>query len=105
MHSPIIAVTYAFLCISVKKELISKPAADSIKESGGKSNPEKYNRIIARGIVIIAEMCRLLKRESRDTWAEVWGTALTKLMDMAIQNVGDSVWNPVSNRKRDDYER
>lgn len=51
------------------------------------------------------EMCRLLKRESRDTWAEAWGEALTKLMDMAIRNVGDRVWSPVRERSRDDYER
>ena len=85
--------------ITVKKELISKPAAESIRESGGKSDPEKYNSIIARGIVIIAEMCRLLKRESHETWAEVWGKALTKLMEVAIQNVGDRVYRKERERE------
>jgi len=91
--------------IAVKKELISKPAAESIRESGGKSDPAKYNTIIARAIVIIAEMCRLLKRESHETWAEVWRKALTKLMEMAMQNVGNRIWNPNKERSRDSYER
>lgn len=91
--------------ISVKKELISKPAADSIKESGGKSDSEKYNRIIARGIVIIAEMCRLLKRESFETWSEIWGSNLNRLIKVAKENVGDRVWKQNRTQSCDTYER
>ena len=74
--------------MTVKHELISKPAAESIKESGGKSDPEKYNSILVRAIAIITEMCRILSRESRETWAEAWGDALTKLMERAVERIG-----------------
>ena len=69
------------------KKLISKPAAESIKEAGGKSNPGKYNSILVRAIAIVAEMCRLLSKQGRETWAEAWGKALTKLMDMATEQL------------------
>lgn len=59
--------------IMVKKELISKPAAESIREVGGKSDPEKYNSILVRAITIVAEMFRLLSKQGRETWAEAWG--------------------------------
>jgi len=73
--------------ITVKKELITKPAAKSIKEAGGKIDSGKYNSILVRAIAIVTEMCRLLSRQGRDTWAEAWGKALTKLMDMALENM------------------
>ena len=73
--------------VTVKKELISKPAVESIKAADGKSDPEKYNSILVRAIAIVAEMCRLLSRQGRETWAEAWGKALTKLMDMAIKSI------------------
>jgi hypothetical protein len=73
--------------ITVKKELISKPAAESIREAGGKGDPGKYNSILVRAIAIVAEMCRLLSKQGRETWAEAWGKALTKLMDMATEQL------------------
>ena len=73
--------------ITVKRELISKPAAESIREAGGKSNPGKYNSILVRAIAIVAEMCRLLSKQGRETWAEAWGKAMTKLMDMATEQL------------------
>ena len=73
--------------ITVKRELISKPAAESIREAGGKSDPEKYNSILVRAIAIVAEMCRLLSKQGRETWAEAWGKALYKLMDMATEQL------------------
>ena len=73
--------------MTVKQELISRPAAESIKESGGEKEPDKYNSILSRAISIIAEMCRILARESSDTWAEAWGQALTKLMELAAERV------------------
>lgn len=78
--------------IETKKELISKPVAESIKESGGKNNPEMYNKIIAKAIMVITEMSRLLKRESRETWTEVWGGSLSKLIDVAKSNIGDRIY-------------
>lgn len=80
--------------MTVKKELISKPVAVSIKESGGNNDPAKYNSILVRAIAIIAEMCRILRRESRETWAEAWGKVLTKLMEMAVQSAGIKVTDP-----------
>ena len=73
--------------ITVKRELISKPATESIREAGGKGDPGKYNSILVRAIAIVAEMCRLLSRQGRETWAEAWGKALTKLMDMATEQL------------------
>ena len=58
--------------IAVKKELLSKPAAESIREAGGKSDPGKYNSILVRAIMIVAEMCRLLSKQGRETWADAW---------------------------------
>lgn len=74
--------------MTAKRELISKPAAESIKASGGKSDPERYNGILIRAVAIVAEMCRILRKEGRDTWAEAWGEALAKLMSLAIESLG-----------------
>ena len=73
--------------MTVKHELISKPATESIKESNGKSDPVRYNSILVRAIAVITEMCRLLSGRSRETWAEAWGNGLIKLMDMATEKV------------------
>ena len=85
--------------MTVKKELISKPAAKSIEESGGNNDPAKYNSILVRAIAIVAEMCRILRRESRDTWAEAWGETLTKLMEMAVQSAGLRIKDPVREQR------
>ena len=77
--------------MTAKRELISKPVAESIAAAGGKSDPDKYNNILARAISIIKEMCRILSREGRDTWAEAWGKAITKLMDMATERLAGRV--------------
>ena len=77
------------------KKLRSKPAAESIKEAGGKSNPGKYNSILGRAIAIGAEMCRLLSKQGRETWAEAWGQALEKLMKYAAERAGIMVMDPV----------
>lgn len=78
--------------MTAKQELISKPVAESIAAAGGKSDPDKYNSILGKAISIVKEMCRILSREGRETWAEAWGKALTKLMDMATERlVGRSV--------------
>ena len=88
-----------------KKELISKPVAESIKESEGKSNPDRYNLIIARAIAVLLEMCRLLKREERETWKEVWIDKLDRLIEISKENIGDKIWRSDRERRRDDYER
>lgn len=85
--------------MTVKQELISKPTAESVKDSGGEKNPDKYNSILARAISIITEMCKILARESSDTWAEAWGQALTKLMSLAIEGVMQR--KPVKNKEQD----
>lgn len=87
--------------ITVKKELISKPAAESIREAGGKSNPGKYNSILVRAVAIVAEMCRLLSRQGRETWAEEWGNALEKLMQYAIERVGLRISDSVKELRTD----
>ena len=69
------------------KTAAAAPAAESIRESGGKSDPEKYHSILVRAIAIVAEMCRLLSKQGRETLAEAWGKALTKLMDMATEQL------------------
>lgn len=85
--------------MAVKQELITKPVAESLKASGGKSDPDKYNSILARAIEIVAEMCRILMRKNRDTWAEAWGEALTKLMDMAVERIGLRIADPARERR------
>jgi hypothetical protein len=81
--------------MTAKHELISKPAAESLQESGGKSDPEKYNSILIRAIAVITEMCRLLSDRNRETWAEAWGKALEKLTQLAIERVGIRMHDPV----------
>ena len=81
--------------ITVKKELISKPVAESIKESGGKSDLRKYNSILVRAIAIVAEMCRLLSKQGREVWAEAWGRALEKMMQFAIERSGLRINDPI----------
>jgi len=73
--------------MTAKRELISKPVAESINASGGKSDPEKYNSILLRAVSIVIEMCRILRKEGRETWAEAWGDALRKLMRLAIESL------------------
>lgn len=74
--------------MTVKQELISKPAAKSIKESGEKSDPAKYNSILVRAIATITEMCRILSGRSKETWAKAWGEAIDKLLQLAIDRIG-----------------
>ena len=87
--------------MTVRRELISKPAAESIRSSGGRKDPEKYNGILMTAVTIITEMCRILRREGRETWAEAWGDALTKLMDLARE----SLTGRVGNIKKDTRDR
>ena len=83
------------------KKLISKPAAESIKEAGGKSNPGRYNSILGRAIAIGAEMCRLLSKQGRETWAEAWGDALMKFIDYCTERVSGSALVRYKNRQRE----
>jgi hypothetical protein len=85
--------------ITVKRELISKPAAESIKEAGGKGDPEKYNSILVRAIAIVAEMCRLLSKQGRETWAEAWGDALIKFIDYCKERASGSTLVRYKNRQ------
>ena len=91
--------------MTVKHELISKPAAESIKESAGKSDPDKYNSILARAIAIITEMCMILSSRGRETWAEAWGNALEKLMQYAIERAGIRMYDPAKVVRNDKDER
>ena len=87
--------------ITVKRELISKPAAESIKDAGGKGDPEKYNSILVRAIAIVAEMCRLLSKQGRETWAEAWGDALIKFIDYCKERASGSTLVRYKNRQRE----
>lgn len=86
--------------MTVKQELISKPAVESIKESGEKSDPVKYNSILIRAIAIITEMCRILSGRSRETWAEAWGDALTKLIELAMKSLNGRQMSTRENREK-----
>ena len=48
--------------LTVKSELITKPVAESIKNSEGKKDPDKYDGILVRAVLIITEMCRSLSK-------------------------------------------
>lgn len=87
--------------MTVKHELISKPAAESIQESGGQNDPRKYNSILARAIAVIIEMCRSLSKYGPETWAEAWGNALEKLMQYAAERVGFRIYDPVKDVRND----
>ena len=87
--------------MTVKRELIWKPAAESIRSSGGRKDPAKYKGILMTAVTIITEMCRILRREGRETWAEAWGDALTKLMDL----VRESLTGRTGNIKKDTRAR
>ena len=51
------------------------------------------------------EMCRILRNEDRETWAEAWGDALTKLMDLAIKALGDSISVNMEKTRKSDIVR
>jgi len=91
--------------LTVKSELITKPVAESIKQSDGRKDPDKYDSILVRAVLIITEMCRVLNKHGRESWAEAWGQALTKLMDMAIERVKQRVAYPEISTQRKDPER
>ena len=86
--------------MAAKRELISKPVAESIKESGGKSDPERHDRILIRAVAIVMEMCRILRKEGCETWAEAWGEALAKLISLAIESLGGRI-NTIQKEVRD----
>lgn len=73
--------------LTVKSELITKPVAESIKQSGGRKDPDKYDSILVKAVLIITEMCRSLNKYGRETWAEAWGEALVKLMNFCAERV------------------
>lgn len=41
-----------------------------------------------RTVNIVIEMCRILRKEGHETWAEAWGDAITKMMEIAVQTLG-----------------
>lgn len=88
--------------MTVKTELISKPAVDSIREEGGAKDPVKYNIILTRAVLIVREMYSLLRRDGRETWAEAWGKALSRLMEMAVERLGMRVNDPLRELKGPD---
>ena len=87
--------------LTVKSELIIKPVAESIKQSGGKKDSDKYDSIIIKAVLIITEMCRSLNKYGRETWAEAWGEALEKLVKLAVERAGIMVINPVKEHRND----
>ena len=87
--------------LTVKSELITKPVAESIKNSEGKKDPDKYDGILVRAVLIITEMCRSLSKYGPETWAEAWGEAFEKLMQYAIERVGLRVNDPVKGLRID----
>lgn len=87
--------------MTVKSELITRPVAESIKQSGGKKDPDKYDSILVRAVLIITEMCRSLSKYGRESWAEAWGDALEKLMELAVKRVGIVLIDPVKKFRKD----
>lgn len=85
--------------LTVKRELVSKPVAMSVKETAGKSNPEKYNTILSRAILIVREMCSILRKEGRETWAEAWGEALMKFMNYCTERISGKTLARIDNRQ------
>lgn len=87
--------------MTVKSELITKPVAESIKQSGGRNEPYKYDSILVRAVLIITEMCRSLSKYGRESWAEAWGDALEKLMQYAAERAGLRIYDPVKEFRND----
>lgn len=87
--------------LTVKSELITKPVAESIKQSGGKKEPDKYDSILVRAVLIIAEICRSLSKYGRETWADAWGNALEKLILYAVERTGLRINDPVKDIRND----
>ena len=80
--------------MAVKRELITRPVAETIKQSGGRKEPDKYDSILVRAVLIITEMCRSLSKYGRESWAEAWSQALEKLLQFAIERVGTRSTEP-----------
>ena len=87
--------------LAVKSELITKPVSESIKKFDGKREPDKYDSIIIKAILIITEMCRSMSKYGRESWAEAWGNTLEKLMQYAIERAGLRIYDPVKDRQND----
>jgi hypothetical protein len=73
--------------LTVKSELITNPVTESIKQSDGRKDPVKYDSILVRAVLIITEMCRSLNKYGRESWAEAWGDALMKFMDLCAERI------------------
>lgn len=67
----------------------------------GKREPDKYDSIIIKAILIITEMCRSMSKYGRESWAEAWGNTLEKLMQYAIERAGLRIYDPVKDRQND----
>lgn len=49
-----------------------------------------------------SEMCRVLNKHGRESWAEAWGQALTKLMDLAVERVKQrTVYQEISTQRKE----
>ena len=69
------------------------------------ANTQLKGPILAGALMIVMEMCRLLRGEGHTTWKETWIESLTRLIENAVRNTGDRLWNPARERRRDDLER
>ena len=65
-------------------------------ERSGGSCAEARDSILVRAVLIITEMCRSLNKYGRESWAEAWGEALTKLMDLATEKIS---WKAIDIKK------
>ena len=59
--------------------------------------------ILVRAIAIVVEMCRLLSKQGRETWAEAWGDALMKFMEYCTERVSGSTLVRYENRQKESY--
>ena len=87
--------------LTVKSELITKPVAESIKQSSGRKDPDKYDSVIIKAVLIITEMCRSLSKYGHETWAEVWGVTLMIFMDYCTERITGSTLSQMQNHQRE----
>lgn len=73
--------------IEIKRQLIIVPVSASIKHSNGAKDPITFRNIVARATSALSYIIKEVEYSGRGSWAKVWGEALDKLVEAAVERV------------------
>lgn len=71
--------------IEIKRQLIIVPVSASIKHSDGAKDPVTFRNIVARAASALSYIIREVEYAGRGSWTKVWGEALDRLVEAAVE--------------------